>query len=555
MNPEDQGGRVSPSDDELRDLFAAIEANARDLPDQDAALSRFLTSMHPTASENTDQTQRRVAQSADEGLEAEGFDSVKQRCLLAVDLEGWSTRDPVDQARAQEATSLILRTALDRHGIEPDAYRLLLRGDSFLVSLPGLTSKAILMRDVVSTFQELLRAYNADVKEGVEMRWRVALHVGDVMYRATGWSGADVVHVLRLLDASPVRNALHAANASVLAVVLSDRWHDAALREGAIVDAYRHVWYGDKGGVKEAWVRSPETAGMSSLKAERLLDPQATRTVAGVLGDILAGVREDLVERQTSMQLADLQLLAAQRPSALPIDVLRDSDAVKIIAEVKRSSPSKGALAAVADPAALARDYEVGGAAVISVLTERRRFGGSVEDLAAVKATVDVPVLRKDFIISSYQVWEARAYGADLVLLIVAALEQQALISLVERVHSLGMTALVEVHDVEEVARAVDAGARVIGVNCRDLRTLEVDRSVFARVAPAIPDSIVKVAESGVRGPHDVLSFARAGADAVLVGESLVTGRRPRAAVADLVVAGSQLSRQERGASNRSRWS
>jgi len=155
-----------------------------------------------------------------------------------------------------------------------------------------------------------------------------------------------------------------------------------------------------------------------------------------------------------------------------------------------------------------------------------------------VRTAVDVPVLRKDFIISSYQVWEARAHGADLVLLIVAALEQEALVSLIERVHSLGMTPLVEAHDAEEVARAVDAGARVIGVNCRDLHTLEVDRTVFARVAPIIPDGIVKVAESGVRGPHDVLDFARAGAHAVLVGESLVVRGNPRGAVADLVAAG-----------------
>ncbi|MGZ4603446.1 MAG: indole-3-glycerol phosphate synthase TrpC, partial [Kineosporiaceae bacterium] len=191
-----------------------------------------------------------------------------------------------------------------------------------------------------------------------------------------------------------------------------------------------------------------------------------------------------------------------------------------------------------ADPAGLASDYESGGAAIISVLTEQRRFGGSLADLAAVRAAVDVPVLRKDFVVSSYQVWEARAYGADVVLLIVAALEQTALVSLVERVHSLGMAALVEVHDAQEVARAVDAGARVIGVNCRDLRTLEVDRQVFERVAPSIPAGIVTIAESGVRGPHDVLVFARAGAHAVLVGESLVTGGDPRGAVADLVAAG-----------------
>jgi indole-3-glycerol phosphate synthase len=258
-----------------------------------------------------------------------------------------------------------------------------------------------------------------------------------------------------------------------------------------------------------------------------------------VLDDIIAGVREDLLERQASTDLAELQRLAHQRQSALSTDsALRDGDAVKVIAEVKRSSPSKGALAAIADPAALAQDYEAGGAGVISVLTERRKFGGSLEDLAAVRAAVDIPILRKDFVVSAYQVWEARAYGADLVLLIVAALEQEALVSLVERIHSLGMTALVEAHDVEEAARAVDAGARVIGVNCRNLKTLEVDRTTFARVAPVIPDGIIKVAESGVRGPHDVLEYARAGAHAVLVGESLVIGGNPRAAVADLVAAG-----------------
>jgi indole-3-glycerol phosphate synthase len=218
--------------------------------------------------------------------------------------------------------------------------------------------------------------------------------------------------------------------------------------------------------------------------------------------------------------------------------VLREGDTVKVIAEVKRSSPSKGALAAIADPAALACDYEAGGASVISVLTERHRFGGSLEDMAAVRAAVDVPVLRKDFVLTSYQVWEARAHGADAVLLLVVALEQEALVSLVERVHSLGMTALVEVHDAEEVRRAVGAGARVIGINARDLRTLEVDRSTVARLAPLVPSGVFRVAESGVRGPHDVLEYARNGADAVLVGESLVTGRDPRSAVADLVAAG-----------------
>jgi indole-3-glycerol phosphate synthase len=266
-----------------------------------------------------------------------------------------------------------------------------------------------------------------------------------------------------------------------------------------------------------------------------------------VLDDILAGVREDLVDRQSRTGLAELQAMAERRPSALAAEsALRDGETVKVIAEVKRSSPSKGALAAIADPAALAGDYEAGGARIISVLTERRRFGGSLADLAAVRAAVDVPVLRKDFVVSSYQVWEARAHGADAVLLIVAALEQTALVSLVERVHSLGMTALVEVHDGVEVARAVDAGARVIGVNCRDLHTLEVDRQVFAQVAPLIPPGVVTIAESGVRGPHDVFEYAKQGAHVVLVGETLVTGQDPRSAVADLVAAGSHPALRQR---------
>jgi indole-3-glycerol phosphate synthase len=175
---------------------------------------------------------------------------------------------------------------------------------------------------------------------------------------------------------------------------------------------------------------------------------------------------------------------------------------------------------------------------VISVLTERRRFGGSLADLDAVRQRVDVPLLRKDFIVSSYQLWEARAHGADLVLLIVAALEQEALVSLRERTESLGMAALVEVHDEGELERAVAAGSRLIGVNARDLKTLEVDRSVFAALSPLIPEGVIKVAESGVRGPHDLLAYAAHGADAVLVGEGVVVGGNPRQAVANLVTAG-----------------
>lgn len=258
-----------------------------------------------------------------------------------------------------------------------------------------------------------------------------------------------------------------------------------------------------------------------------------------VLEQILDGVRADLAERQARTDLDHLKRRVERLPSAQNgYATLAAPGGLKVIAEVKRASPSRGTLAEIADPAALAGEYEAGGASVVSVLTEGRRFGGSLADLDAVRSRVDVPVLRKDFVVTSYQLWEARAHCADLVLLIVAALSQQALVSLRERADSLGMTALVEVHDQEELSRALDAGSRVIGVNARDLRTLEVDRSVVGRLLPRIPDGIVRVAESGVRGPHDVIEYARDGADAVLVGESLVTDRSPRQSVADLVSAG-----------------
>jgi indole-3-glycerol phosphate synthase len=258
----------------------------------------------------------------------------------------------------------------------------------------------------------------------------------------------------------------------------------------------------------------------------------------GALDDILAGVREDLAVRQSEVSLEHLKERVQQLSSALdPMPVL-NGPGVAVIAEVKRASPSKGALADIADPAALAAEYEAGGAAAISVLTEGRRFHGSLEDLVRVRRAVDIPVLRKDFIVSAYQLFEARAAGADLVLLIVAALTDVELVCLIERAESIGLTPLVEVHTADEVSRAVTAGARIIGVNARNLSTLEVDPTTFARLAPQIPDGIVRIAESGVRGPHDVIELARAGADVVLVGEALVTGRDPRSGVADLVAAG-----------------
>lgn len=259
-----------------------------------------------------------------------------------------------------------------------------------------------------------------------------------------------------------------------------------------------------------------------------------------VLDGIIAGVLEDLRERESLVSMDDLKIRARRAPEALDVvGAMRDQDgAVSIISEVKRSSPSKGNLATIADPAALAAVYEEAGATVISVLTEQRRFHGSLADLDSVRAAVDVPVLRKDFVVTPYQVHEARAHGADMVLLIVAALEQPALVSLLERVESLGMTALVETHSRLEALRALDAGAKVVGVNARDLTTLEVDRSTIEQVIDVIPAEVIAVAESGVRTPHDVFEYARWGADAVLVGEALVTSGDPDAAVRDMVSAG-----------------
>lgn len=259
-----------------------------------------------------------------------------------------------------------------------------------------------------------------------------------------------------------------------------------------------------------------------------------------VLDDIIVGVLEDLKEREGRVPLNRVKEMEQSVPEAKDaLGALRNRDgAVKIISEVKRSSPSKGALARIPDPAALASVYEAGGASVVSILTEQRRFHGSLADLDAVRAAVDIPILRKDFIVTPYQIHEARAHGADLVLLIVAALEQNALVSLLERTRSLGMEALVETHSRLEALRALDAGASIIGVNARNLKTLEVDRSTVEQVIDVIPQDVVAVAESGVAQAHDVFEYAKWGADAVLVGEALVTSGDPLSSIQDMVSAG-----------------
>jgi indole-3-glycerol phosphate synthase len=263
-----------------------------------------------------------------------------------------------------------------------------------------------------------------------------------------------------------------------------------------------------------------------------------------VLDDINAGVREDLEARQRLVPLAELKDLAAAtapaRDAWAALGGNSARDRLKVIAEIKRSSPSKGALASITDPASLAVQYADGGAAVISVLTEQRRFNGSLADLDAVRRAVDIPLLRKDFMIDEYQIWEARAHGADLILLIVASLSDEQLREYAALARELGMNVLVETHTAGEVERAVAAGARIIGVNVRNLKTLDVDRSVFAELATAIPAGALVVGESGVRGVDDVRHYAANGANAVLVGEALVSDATPRERIAQFMAAGAE---------------
>jgi len=262
-----------------------------------------------------------------------------------------------------------------------------------------------------------------------------------------------------------------------------------------------------------------------------------------VLDDIIAGVAEDLDARRQAVPLEQMRERARAASPALDAFAALGGDSdtrddLRVIAEVKRSSPSKGALADIADPASLAAHYERGGAAVISVLTEQRRFGGSLADFDAVRAAVRIPLLRKDFTVDEYQIWEARAHGADLVLLIVAALDDAQLKDFLALTHELGMNALVETHTRQEVERAVAVGARIIGVNVRNLKTLDVDRSVFAPLAGSIPAGALVIAESGVRDAADVEQYAADGANAVLVGEALVRHNDPAATIADFTQTG-----------------
>ena len=248
-----------------------------------------------------------------------------------------------------------------------------------------------------------------------------------------------------------------------------------------------------------------------------------------VLDSIIEGVREDLAARRLSLH--DLQERLDNAPAPIDPHSGLKKDLISVIAEVKRSSPSKGVLAEITDPAALAHKYEEAGASVISVLTEKRRFGGSLDDLTAVRSAVEIPILRKDFMIDEYQFYEARAYGADVVLLIVAALSTYQLKDYYEMATELWMASLVEVHTHDELERAMEIQPRIIGVNSRNLKTLEVDQRTFAELLPEIPPSIIRVAESGISTRLEVESAESFGAHAILVGEALVRAGDPLSAL------------------------
>ena len=252
-----------------------------------------------------------------------------------------------------------------------------------------------------------------------------------------------------------------------------------------------------------------------------------------VLASIIEGVREDLAARRLPMgQLQEALETAPTVRDCLPFLI---SSEMSVIAEVKRSSPSKGALAPISDPAGLAAQYEEAGAHVVSVLTEQRRFGGSLADLDAVRKAIELPILRKDFMIDEYQFYEARAHGADVVLLIVAALSKNQLEDYFHLSTELGMRSLIEVHTNDELERALEISPEIIGVNSRNLKTLEVDARAFAELIPQIPSSIARVAESGISTREEVVFAQECGATAILVGEALVRSESPTVAINQLL--------------------
>ena len=263
---------------------------------------------------------------------------------------------------------------------------------------------------------------------------------------------------------------------------------------------------------------------LSQVLSFRSLASASNATTSDVLEALYAGAIEDAQTRRKELRLEDLERLVNEVTPALDaLAALAPANKIKVLAEVKRASPSRGDLSSIPDPAELAGVYSSNGAAAISVLTEERRFKGSLKDLIEVRGRVDVPLLRKEFIANEYQLLEARAFGADIFLLIVAGLDPETLRRLKRFGEDLGMVAFVETHSADEIRVALDLDAKLLGVNARDLSTFETDRNLFGRLVDMIPDGIIKVAESAVRDAKDVAHYRNAGADVVLVGEALVT--------------------------------
>ena len=255
------------------------------------------------------------------------------------------------------------------------------------------------------------------------------------------------------------------------------------------------------------------------------------KAVPDILARIVEQKKLELLDRKQGLEAPAEASLAGRRNFAAALQ----SAPVAVIAEIKKASPSKGVLAGEFDPASFAQAYQRGGAAALSVLTDREHFQGSLEHLAQARAATALPVLRKDFTIDEYQIVEAAAHGADAILLIAAVLDSDRLRLLRYRAEQYGLSVLVEVHDEDELAQALDSGAGIIGVNNRDLRTFQVDLATSLRLAPRIPAGIVKVAESGIHSAADIVTLRQAGFQAFLVGEHLMRSAHPEHALRDLL--------------------
>jgi indole-3-glycerol phosphate synthase len=266
-----------------------------------------------------------------------------------------------------------------------------------------------------------------------------------------------------------------------------------------------------------------------------------------VLESIIEGVRVDLADRKRVTPILQLQDKIAAIAPALPAAANLMYRDFSVIAEVKRSSPSKGDLAPISDPKRLANQYAEGGAKMISVLTERRRFSGSLADLVAVRSEVEIPILRKDFMVEQYQIFESRANGADAILLIMAALGDNQVSELNAIALELGMSVLVEVHDEYELDRALNIEPKLIGVNARNLKTLDVDLATCDRLLPLIPPAVVAIAESGISTLADIERLCNQGARGVLVGESLVKSGDPTETIQEWTEAGNEIVREMKG--------